>query len=200
MAFSTTSFFAGVGTVFAAVTIGFAGGAMITTSPKLEPNRLERVAASAPAVTPSAKAETPATRLAATPLASTPVATEAKTETPEPAPATDRVIAMAPAPSAQPSAPPQPQPVTAKDDGAPQIGSASKIREGELRREREKDSRMQRTERRAEARPQLRKRREIEAAANAVRQMQRDNAVQEVSQRDDSPRDGSPRLGFFGNE
>jgi hypothetical protein len=119
MAFSTTSFFAGVGTVFAAITIGFAGGAMITTSPKLEPNRLERVAASAPAVTPSA----PATR-----LASIPVATEAKTETPEPAPATDRVIATAPAPSAQPSAPPQPQPVTAKDDSAPQIGSASKIR------------------------------------------------------------------------
>jgi hypothetical protein len=139
-------------------------------------------------VTASAKAETPAT-----PLASTPVATEAKTETPEPAPATDRVIAMAPAPSAQPSAPPQPQPVTAKDDGAPQIGSASKIREGELRREREKDSRMQRTERRAEARPQLRKRREIEAAANAVRQMQRDNAVQEVSQRvqDDAVQDDS---------
>ena|ERR1700674_5192351 len=194
MAFSTTSFFAGVGTVFAAVTIGFAGGAMITTSPKLEPNRLERVAASAPAVTPSAKAETPATPPA------TPVATEAKAETPDPAPATDRVIAMAPAPSAQPSAPPQPQPVTAKDDSAPQIGSVSKIRESELRREREKDSMVQRTERRAEARPQLRKRQEIEAAANAVRQMQRDNAVQEVSQRDDSPRDGSSRLGFFGNE
>jgi len=185
MAFSTTSFFAGVGTVFAAVTIGFAGGAMITTSPRLEPNRLERVAASAPAVTPASKAETPAL----------PLATGTKTEATETAPATDRVIAMAPAPSAQPSAPPQAQPVTAKDDGdnAPQIGSSGTIRESEPRRE--KESRMQRAERRAEARLQPRKRQEIEAATNAVRKMQRDDAMQEVSQRNDSL-----RLGFFGNE
>ena len=52
MAFSTSSFLAGVGTVFAAVTIGFAGGAMIATSPKVEPNRVERVAASARDNTP----------------------------------------------------------------------------------------------------------------------------------------------------
>jgi len=36
MTFNTTSFLAGVGTMFAAVALGFAGGAMITTSPKLE--------------------------------------------------------------------------------------------------------------------------------------------------------------------
>jgi hypothetical protein len=190
MAFSTTSFFAGVGTVFAAISIGFAGSAMITTSPRLELNRLKRVAASAPAVTPASKAETPAP----------PLATGTKTETTETAPATDRVIAMAPAPSAQPTAPPQVQPAKAEDDGdnASQIGSSGKIRESEPRREeprREKESRMQRAERRAEARPQPRKRQEIEAAANAVRQMQRDDAMQDVSQRNDSP-----RLGFFGNE
>jgi hypothetical protein len=61
MAFNTTSFFAGVGTVFAAITLGFAGGAMITTSPKVEPNRLERVAASAPVI--AARTEAPATPL-----------------------------------------------------------------------------------------------------------------------------------------
>jgi hypothetical protein len=36
-------FFAGVGTVVAAMTIGFAGGTMITISPQVEPNRLEPV-------------------------------------------------------------------------------------------------------------------------------------------------------------
>ena len=181
MAFSTTSFFAGVGTVFAAVTIGFAGGSMITTSLKVEPNRLERVAASAPIVTPIAvKAETPAV----------PPAHSAKTETTETAPPPARVIAMTPAPRQQ-SASSQPQPLITKDANAAQIGSAQKVREGELRKEAEST----RAKRRAEARRERRKRQETEAAGNAVRQPQRDGGVQELSQRDDTP-----RFGFFGND
>jgi hypothetical protein len=43
MAFSGSSFFVGVGTAFAAVAVGFAGGAMITTSAVQPPNRLERL-------------------------------------------------------------------------------------------------------------------------------------------------------------
>jgi hypothetical protein len=85
MAFSPSSFFAGVGTVFAAITIGFAGGAMLAPSPKSEPNRVERVAANAPVVTPVAppKSETPAS----------PPAPATSVNTTEPAPAADRVIA-----------------------------------------------------------------------------------------------------------
>jgi hypothetical protein len=91
MAFNTTSFFAGVGTAFAAITLGFAGGAMITISPKMEPNRLERVAASAPVITPvaAAKIEAPAT----------PSVPAAKTETAETTASPDRVISLTPAPS-----------------------------------------------------------------------------------------------------
>lgn len=43
MAFSGSSYFAGVGTAFAAIALGFAGGALITTSAVQPPNRLERV-------------------------------------------------------------------------------------------------------------------------------------------------------------
>jgi hypothetical protein len=49
MAFSSSSFFIGVGTVVAAISLGFAGGAMFTTSTVQPQNRLERVtAATAP--------------------------------------------------------------------------------------------------------------------------------------------------------
>ena len=80
-AFSTTSFLAGVGTVFAAVTIGFAGGALITTSPRMEQNRVERVAShtppaeNTPVPTPApivVRAETPANP----PASATPAPTE----------------------------------------------------------------------------------------------------------------------------
>jgi hypothetical protein len=201
MAFSTSSFFAGVGTVFAAVTIGFAGGAMITSSPKMEPNRLERVAANTP-ITAAAgmkaetKAETPAVAPAPAVKAEAPAAAPvlaAKNETPETTAPFDRVISttQAPvsrqAPVSQQIVPPQPQPAVAKEDFASQIDNAKKIREGELRKQAD-------AERRADQR--RRKRHEIEAAVNAVRRMQRDGVLQDVvSQQDDAP-----RLGFFGHD
>jgi outer membrane biosynthesis protein TonB len=43
MAFNGSSFFVGVGTAFGAIALGFAGGAMITTSAVQPPNRLERL-------------------------------------------------------------------------------------------------------------------------------------------------------------
>src|ERR1700742_3606008 len=45
MAFNNSSYFAGIGTAFAAIAIGFAGGAMLTSSAVQAPNRLERVTA-----------------------------------------------------------------------------------------------------------------------------------------------------------
>jgi len=180
MTFNTTSFLAGVGTMFAAVALGFAGGAMITTSPKLEQNRLERFAASAPVVTQAAVAKADATAVPNRP------------ETVETAPAPNRVIPMTPAAAAQTASAPSalPQPVMVRDDRTSQIDSAKRVREGELRKEAE----LRKAERRAERR-ERRQRQGIEAATNAVRQIQRDGDVQEVSQREESP-----RLGFFGND
>jgi hypothetical protein len=63
-----------------------------------------------------------------------------------------------------------------------------KVREEELKKDKD------RAERRAEVRRERRKRQEIQAAANAVRQMQRDGALEEVTQREDAP-----HFGFFGN-
>lgn len=175
MTFSTTSFLTGVGTMFAAVALGFAGGAMITTAPKVEQNRLERVAASVQAATPAAAAKADA--------ATIPTVATAKSEGVEGAPAPDRVIAMTPARATQASASSPPQPEITL------IDSAKKARESELRQEAEQ----KKAERRAERR-ERRKHREIEAASNAVRQMQRDGVIQEVSQRD-----YSSSLGFFGS-
>src|SRR5579863_3862446 len=76
MAFSGSSYFFGIGTAFAAIAVGFAGGAMITTSTVQPPNRLERVAVGT--VVPSEQAnrakpapqDTPPSQVtAATPLA-----------------------------------------------------------------------------------------------------------------------------------
>jgi hypothetical protein len=179
MAFSATSFFGGIGTAFVAIAMGFAGGAMISTSPKLEPNRLERLAANVPVA--STKPETSATPSvpAAAPV---PVA---RADAPEAAPAADRVIAMMPPQNSEPSVPLRPQPPVATDDVAARSDNVKKVREDEVRKDRE---------RRAEVRRERRKRQEIQAAANAVRQMQRDGAIEEVSQREETP-----RFGFFGN-
>jgi hypothetical protein len=195
MAFSTTSFFAGVGTVFAAVMIGFAGGTLIhTPSPKMEPNRLERVAASTPAVIAAAtKAETPAVPSVPTIKAEAPAVPSvlAANATPEIVPSPDRVATTAPAPASPQVIPPQPQPVVARDDVASQFDNAKKVREGELRKQAE----LKESERRAEQRH--RKRQEIAAAVDAVKRMKRDGVLQEAAQQDEAPRLG---LGFFGHD
>jgi hypothetical protein len=195
MAFNTTSFFAGVGTVFAAVMIGFAGGALIhTPSPKMEPNRLERVASSTPAVIAAAtKAETPAVPSVPTIKAEAPAVPSllAANATPEIVPSPDRVATTAPAPASPQVIPPQPQPVVARDDVASQFDNAKKVREGELRKQAE----LKESERRAEQR--RRKRQEVAAAVDAVKRMKRDGVLQEAAQQDEAPRLG---LGFFGHD
>ena len=199
MAFNTTSFLAGVGTVFAAVMLGFAGGAMITTSPKVEPNRVERVAGSAPVV--SAKTETQASP--AVPAASV---SPAKPATAETAAGPDRVISLPPKPDSPQAVPsqlvaqpqpvsPQPQPVMAKDDAGAQADNAKKVRDPELKKEAE----LKKAQRRAEARRERRKQQEIQAAANAVRQLRADGGLRDVSQEVVTSREVSPRFGFFGD-
>ncbi|HEY4987196.1 MAG TPA: hypothetical protein VII39_11300 [Bradyrhizobium sp.] len=193
MTFNTTSFFAGVGTVFAAVALGFVGGAMITTSPKVEPNRLERVTATATTPDAGVKAATPEVRSVAAKAPEEPAAVTTsgtKDEMTQSPPAPDGVISQTPIVAS----PPQPSPVTAnpvmaKDGADLQAESAKKARADEWKRD--VASKKRRAERRRE-----RRRRDIEAVENAVLRTQPDDGQQTIPQRDDR----SPRLGFFGDD
>ena len=53
MPFSTQSYMAGVGTVIAAITIGFSGGFFLAPNDRVEQNRLQRVTSSAPISNPA---------------------------------------------------------------------------------------------------------------------------------------------------
>ena len=184
MALNTTSFFAGVGAVLAAVTLGFAGGAMITKSPNAEPNRLERVTRAAGAAAP---VQVPTASPQAAPVSATPAdAPSGTAEASDTKSAPIRVISMAPQANVEQTITPQPQPMIGKDGGTQQFDNARTTR-AEQRRERAERKMAQRRERS--------QRQEIQAAANAVRQARRDGELQEVSQRDEAP-----RLSFFGND
>lgn len=179
MTFHTSSFFVGVGTVFAAITIGFAGGAMITSSPKVEPNRLERVAG-AGAGNPGGAVKSEAQPVA---RSSTPTA-ETTTVAAEP------VVATIETPGSQPAVVQEVAPEVTVNVAESKIDNAKKIREAELKKEVE----LKKSERRAQQRRERRRQQEI-LASSAVRQMKGVDNVQEVSQREDF----SQSLGFFGN-
>jgi hypothetical protein len=225
MAFNMTSFFVGVGTVFAAIVVGFGGGAMMTSTTRVEPNKLERAAASTPAPSAAviAKAQTPEVPSTSTATAPEAQPAVAKSETPESPSAPDRSVSLTPAPASQP-VPSQPAPVMAKDvmakdDAASQADTVKKAQDGEP----SKDAAPKKPERRAERHRERRRYQDVDSAANAVRQMQRDDEVQQF-QRDDEvrqiPRDDrvrqirrgdgqqevilrryeTPRFGFFGGD
>jgi hypothetical protein len=92
MAFSGSSYFFGIGTAFAAIAVGFAGGAMITTNAVQSPNRLERVAVGTAVPSEQANTAKPAP------------------QNPPPSPV---VATVPPAPDPQPAPPPQPTPPVA---------------------------------------------------------------------------------------
>ena len=111
MAFSGSSYFFGIGTAFAAIAVGFAGGTMITTSTVQPPNRLERVNASAGATTSSAASSGAEQANAAKPA-------------PQDAPPSPVVAAAPSAPAADSQTPPQAQaaaPAAAKTDAAANV-------------------------------------------------------------------------------
>jgi hypothetical protein len=197
MAFSTTSFFAGVGTVFAALVVGFAGGTMMTGSAKMEPNRVERVAARTASTAPVAKPDTAEVPSSSAAKVDAPTAAS-EGGTPETTAAPDRVISTTTPSASEQTSPVQPPPVMvndANDDHPSPDDSAKKARDSELRKQAES----RRAERRAERR-ERRRHQDIEDAENAVRQMQmqmqRDGRVQDFSDRDEAPR----RFGLFGND
>jgi hypothetical protein len=226
MAFNSSSYFVGVGTAFAAIAIGFAGGAMITTSTVQPPNRLERVAAGTAAPPSSAPSN-------ATPASTTlpgQASQQASVTTPAPQP---QAAATAPAPAVASSAPAadsapvqQPQPatpavktdaaniqpappsITKAEDAAPARNERANVRAAEPNRDAARSAEMNRepSRKRGDERKFVeRKRRQdlerqnLDEATNVVRQMPRDRAV-EVVDEDDAPRiaNGPPRrFGLF---
>jgi ribonuclease E len=192
MTFSKSSFFAGVGSVFAAIVIGFAGGAMITGGAGVQPpNRVERVAAGETlqksAGQPAAVANTPAPEPA---MATAPVpASDPQPVAQRPAPAAPATASNEAAPASKTQRPPPPLPVVAKGDDAPPRNDQANDRAVELKKAAER--------KRAEERKfaERRKRQDIEQAANAIRQMKRDGVIDQVVQREEAP-----RFGFFGND
>jgi hypothetical protein len=202
MAFSTTSFFAGVGTVFAAMVVGFGGGAMMTSTTRVEPNKLERAAASTPAPSPvvTAKAQAPEVPSTSTATAPEPQPAAARNDAAESPPAPDRTVALTPTSASQP-VPSQPAPVIAKNDATSQAETVKKVQDGESSRE----AAPKKPERHAERHRERRRRQDVESAANAVRQIQRDDYQRDDGQQEvimrryESPRE-SPRFGFFGDD
>jgi hypothetical protein len=116
MAFSGSSYVAGIGTAFAAIVFGFACGTMITTRAVQPPNRLERVNAGA---TDPAKPESSSTASSSTEQSS-PTRSSAQ-ETPTVAVAPSAAIA-----DPQPAPPPQPAALAVvKTDAATNVGEKS---------------------------------------------------------------------------
>jgi hypothetical protein len=222
MAFSSSSFFVGVGTVAAAISLGFAGGAMLTTSTVQPQNRLEPVttAAAPPSsvssskaseqanmTTPPAQPQTPATAPSAPVADSTPV--------PQPSPAapvagkidTKIDTKTDAAPNVQQPPPTTTPPQTIKsEDAAPVKNQRASTRPAEPNREasRPTDPNRDVARKRTDDRrfTERNRRQELDEVTDVVRQMPRDRAVN-VVEREDAPRviDGPPRrFGLFGND
>jgi hypothetical protein len=190
MAFSNSSYFAGVGTVFAAVTLGFAVGAMITSGGVQPPNRLERVASSAALPASNVHPADAARAAPGEPAAAVPTAAvdgpRPVVQQPPPAPpvmARSEDAANANVQQAQPA----PPVVARSEDAATARNERASLRAADLKRE---SYRKKEEERRFAER---KKRQDIEDAANAVRQMRRDGVIDQVVERD-----RTPRFGLFG--
>jgi type IV secretory pathway VirB10-like protein len=225
MAFSSSSYFVGVGTAFAAIAVGFAGGAMITTNAVQPPNKLEQRAASnatppssvTPATTASSSAvpqqanvTTPATQPPAQVQATAPVAPAADSppvQQPQPAAPvaakidsrTDVATKTDAATNTQqpPTSPPQ---AARNEDATPAKNERASARSADVNRE---ASRKRGDERKFDERKftERKRRQDLDEATSVVRQMPRDSAV-EVVDEDDAPRiaNGPPRrFGLFGD-
>lgn len=209
MAFSGSSYVAGIGTAFAAIVFGFACGTMITTRAVQPPNRLERLNAGA---TDPAKPE-PSSTTASSTEQSSPTRSSAQD---------GPTSAIAAAPAADPTRPSQPAaPAAAKADAVtrvqeqspsapaaasptspPMAMSEDKAREkNEGADVRSVDSNREAARKKAEARrssgerkfSERRRRhdqqeRQPDEATNVARQMPPESTVGAVVERDDAPR------------
>jgi hypothetical protein len=168
---TTTAYFAGVGTVVAAVALGLGGGLLISNilsphEPKIEVSRLEQRMSSKPIPVSNAPSE-PVPYLAATqavPSAAT-AAEAPQPQPPAPTPPTETVAANPPSPSdAVPAQAPQPAPREQAVAVEPENAFA-KARDTDVKRVKEKrkaERRQQWTERRRHLQRQDQELREVE--------------------------------------
>ena len=192
MSFSTKSYLAGVGTVVAALTIGFSGGFFLAAPTQhVEQNRLQRVSGGAPVANSTAQ-----------------VAIAAKPDITEVRPI-EMVASPLPAPSMPQPAPAETVPVMATTAEPASVAVATKAAEAnratsednaakpDVKDERTRNAETKAAERMKRARDQrtaeLRKQREIAMATVAVKRMLREREPQLVADRTESP-----RFGFFG--
>jgi hypothetical protein len=165
---TTTAYFAGVGTVVAAVALGLGGGLLISNivsphEPRTEISRLEQRMSSKPIPVSNAPSE-PVPYLAAT--QAIPSATTTSESQPQPAaptPATETVAANPPPPDAAPAVQaPQPAP---REQAAVPENAFAKARDADVKRVTEKrkaERRQQWTERRRHLQRQDQELREVE--------------------------------------
>jgi hypothetical protein len=201
MTFSTTSYLAGVGSVIAALTIGFSGGFFIAKpTPYVEQNRLQRVTSSAPIASSAPQ----------TVALSTPAITESKATSPSAQPASPSAQAAVPV---QQPAQPEAIPTMAKADvpepaqavTRPELARAA-VEQDRATQSNVNAERLRATDAKAAARKRdesrkFAERRKIELATVAVRRMlrDRDRDPQQVADGIETPR-ATPRFGFFGQD
>ena len=225
MAFSSSSYFAGIGTAFAAIAVGFAGGAMITTSAVQPPNKLEQRAASNATPPSSAPSNVNAYfNRVIQPGSATSKRDNARDAAAGSGPgrhsrcaANDRqprpTIATKTDAAANAQQPPTSPPQAARnEDAAPAKNERANVRPAELNRQASRSGDMKReTSRRRDdelkfaerKRRQDLERQDLDEATSVVRQMPRDGATDRVVEEDDAPRviDGPPRrFGLFGDD
>jgi hypothetical protein len=206
MAFNPVSYFAGIGTVAVAIALGFGGGLLMTNSVQKPepPNRLERVASSAPLASPSAPQAS----------ASTTQASIAPEATPAPVPEPRSSASPQQVTPPQPPQPPpvettqaanQQQPAVANDPPPPsarEVAAKPQDQDNDARKTAERKQ----AERRKWA-ERKRRQQELENATVEVRRIDRDDVrrIDRDDHRDDLGREvvqrdivETPRFGFFG--
>lgn len=189
MAFSTTSYLAGVGSVVVILSTGFAGGYMLANPTHQDPpNRLQRLAAEgqdskgAAQAAPAAKPEVVA--MAAPAATSAPAAPPPAAAEPAPVPAEAR--------APEPARSTAPQVSAEKASAEKSIAEKARMAEAKAAERKRADARKFAQRRR--------KQRELEVATVAVRRMMRDRDDQEFAAMDqpEPPPPEMPRLGLFG--
>lgn len=173
MPFSTKSYLAGVGTVIAALTVGFSSGFFLAPSTEhVEQNRLQRITSSAPIANPTPQA-------AVTPVRSI-----------------ELVAAAAPAPSTQRPARTEAIPVMARavEPAPAQLEATATTPEVSTEKTRA-EAKAERKRAREQRRAERRKQREIALATVAAKRMLRDRDPQQVADRTESS-----KFGFFGED
>lgn len=223
MAFSNGSFFAGIGTAFAAIAIGFAGGAMLTNSAVQPPNKLERAhsrASSIGRVTVGSNSGATHSDASSSPDTSGNAGSSAKDAPPStaataPAPAADQKPAQqaqpAPASTTDTATNVEGQPKSAPADNNGAASSAVKSEDASAAKKERADPNREASRKRADdkkhryserRRRQDQDQRRLDEATNTVRQMQRGDPVDAMAERDDAPRFGARprRLERFGDD